>query len=151
MAIGLKVYQAFQEHLKKNDFNFNAHDDRLVINLTVNGDDLPIQTIIHVHDERDVVQILCYMPKAPEEKRPEVAVAVAVANYGIVNGSFDFDMNDGELRFRVTHNFADGVPSDDVIRYLLGIAFTTADRYNDRFFMLCKGMITLEQFIEKES
>ena len=147
----LQVYQAFQAHLDKNKFKYDAHDEDLVISLTVNGDDFPIKTIIRVIDERNIAQILCFCSKIPEDKRIDVAAAVAVANYGIVNGSFDYDLSDGELRFRVTHNFSDGVPSDEVIHYLLGIAFNTTDKYNDRFFMLGKGMMTLEQFIQAEN
>ena len=49
-------------------------------------------------EEREVVQVLCPMSwKAPEDKRIDLAVAVAAANYGIVNGSFDFDLSDGEI------------------------------------------------------
>ncbi|MBQ4583006.1 MAG: YbjN domain-containing protein [Oscillospiraceae bacterium] len=147
----LQVYQAFQAHLDKNKFKYDAHDEDLVISLTINGDDLPIKTIIRVIDERSIAQILCYCSNIPEDKRIDVAAAVAVANYGIVNGSFDYDISDGELRFRVTHNFSDGVPSDEVIRYLLAISFSTTDKYNDRFFMLGKGMMTLEQFIQAEN
>ena len=148
--LALQVYKAFQAHLDKNKFKYNAHDEDLVISLTVNGDDLPINTIIRVMEKRNVAQVLCICGKAPEDKRIDLAVAVAVANYGMINGCFDYDISDGELRFRVTHNYTDGVPSDEVIRYLLGIAFNTTDKYNDKFFMLGKGMMTLEQFIEAE-
>ncbi len=146
----LNAYKAVQAHLNRNNFKFDTHDDDLVISLTVNGEDLPIQTIVRFMDNRELMQVLCYMPKAPEEKRVDVALAVAVANYGIVNGSFDYDMSDGELRFRVAQSYACGELTDDLIRYLLGISFNTTDKYNDRFFMLSKGMITLEQFIDLE-
>ena len=149
--LALQVYKAFQAHLDKNKFKYNAHDEDLVISLTVNGDDLPINTVIRVIEKRDVAQILCFCGKVPEDKRIDLAAAVAVANYGMVNGCFDYDISDGELRFRVTHNYTDGVPSDEVIRYLLGIAFNTTDKYNDKLFMLGKGMITLEKFVEVEN
>lgn len=149
--LATQVYKAFQDHLTKNNFKYETFDDDMVISLTVNGDDLPIKTIIRVMESRDLVQVLCYCPKIPEDKRLEAATAVAVANYGVVNGSFDYDISDGEIRFRVVHNYSTGVPSDDLIHYLLGISFNTTDKYNDLFFMLGKGMMTLEQFIEKEN
>ena len=96
--LALQVYKAFQAHLDKNKFKYNAHDEDLVISLTVNGDDLPINTIIRVMEKRNVAQVLCICGKAPEDKRIDLAVAVAVANYGMINGSFDYDISDGELR-----------------------------------------------------
>lgn len=146
----LNAYRAVQEHLTRNNFKYDTHDDDLVISLTVNGEDLPIKTIIRFMDERELMQVLCYVPSAPEDKRMDMAVAVAVANYGLVNGCFDFDMSDGEIRFRVTQSYAVGELTDDLIRYLLGISFNTTDKYNDRFFMLSKGMLALEKFIEME-
>ena len=59
-------------------------------------------------------------------------------------------MEDGEVRFRVAQSYRGIVMNDDMIRYLLSITFSTTDTYNDRFFMFGKGLMTLEQFIEKE-
>ena len=42
----LQVYQAFQAHLDKNKFKYDAHDEDLVISLTVNGDDLPMIPVV---------------------------------------------------------------------------------------------------------
>ncbi len=148
----VRVYEAFKAHLQAKDFHFDPHDDDLVITMTVHGEDLPQPTIIRVIDERDLVQILSPIPSSiPEDKRTDAAVAVAVANYGTLNGSFDYDMSDGEIRFRVTQSYIDCEVSDDLIRYLLGITFFTTDKYNDRFFMLGKGLLDLAKFIEMEN
>lgn len=149
---GMQVYQMFKKHLEEIDFNFEAHDDDLVLTLTVNGDDLPQPTLIRVIDEQDIVQIVSPIPnRIPEDKRIDAAVAVSVANYGIINGSFDLDMSDGEIRFRVTQSFREMEMSEECIKYILNITFFTTDKYNDRFFMLGKGLMSLEQFIEKEN
>ena len=146
-----EVYEAFKSHLTRNNIRFDPHDDDLVITMTVTGEDLPQPTIIRVMENRDVVQILSPLPsKIPEDKRVDGAIAVSVANYGIINGSFDYDMEDGEVRFRVAQSYRGIVMNDDMIRYLLSITFSTTDTYNDRFFMFGKGLMTLEQFIEKE-
>ena len=146
-----EVYEAFKSHLTRNNIRFDPHDDDLVITMTVTGEDLPQPTIIRVMESRDVVQILSPLPsKIPEDKRVDGAIAVSVANYGIINGSFDYDMEDGEVRFRVAQSYRGIVMNDDMIRYLLSITFSTTDTYNDRFFMFGKGLMTLEQFIEKE-
>ena len=147
---GLKVYQMIKDHLNGRKFHFEAHDDDLVITLTVHGEDLPQLTIIRVMDDRDVIQVLSPIPgNIPEEKRAEAAVAVAAANMGMINGSFDFDLKDGEIRFRVAQSYAGIEPSEELIEYILGIAFFTTDKFNDKFFMYQKGMLSLEEFIKK--
>ena len=150
-AEAIRVYEMFKANLTNHHFKFDPHDDDLVISMTVHGDDLPQPTLVIVLDDRSVVQVISPIPShIPEDKRVDAAVAVCVANYGMVNGSFDLDMSDGEIRFRVTQSYRGMELSDDFITYCLGIAFQTTDKYNDRFFLLGKGLMTLEQFIEKE-
>ena len=149
---GIQVYQMFKKHLEENDFKFEAHDDDLVLTMTVHGEDLPQLTIIRVLDDRDVLQILSPIPShIPEDKRVDAAVAVSVANYGMINGCFDLDMRDGEIRFRVAQGYEGMELSEEFIRYILSVAFFVTDKYNDKFFMLGKGMMSLEQFIEQEN
>ena len=103
-------------------------------------------------DDRDVFQILSPIPShIPEDKRIDAAVAVSVANYGMINGCFDLDMSDGEIRFRVAQGYEGMELSNEFIKYIMGIVFFTTDKYNDKFFMLGKGLMSLEQFIEQES
>lgn len=147
-----KVYQQFQDHLTAHDFEFETHDDDLVITMTVHGDSMPKFTLIRVLDDRDLVQIISPNPtKVSEDRRVDGAIAVAVANYGMINGSFDYDMDDGEIRFRITQSYRDAELSDEVVGYMLRVTFSTTDKYNSSFYLLAKGMISLEQFIEKEN
>ena len=151
-AKAIQIYQMFKKHLEQQKFHFEERAEELIISLTVHGDDLPQPTIIRVMDERSLVQVLSPLPtKIPEDKRVDTAVAVCVANYGMINGSFDFDMTDGEIRFRLTQSFRDIDLSEECVKYLMATVFFTTDKYNDRFFMLGKGMMTLEQFIEKDN
>lgn len=151
-STALQVYEMIKKHLSDHDFKFDTHDDDLVITLTVHGEDLPQPTIIRVDEEREVIHVLSPIPShIPEDKRIDAAVAVSVANYGLVNGSFDFDMRDGEIRYRVTQGFMGIEVSDELIRYILAVVFKTTDDYNDKFFMLGKGLISLDKFIEMET
>ena len=150
-ARGTQVYEMFKKHLEGNDFKFEAHDDDLVLALTVHGDDLPQPTLIRVLDDREIIQIVSPIPsRIPEDKRIDAAVAVSVANYGMINGCFDLDMSDGEVRFRIAQSYKGIELSEELIKYILGVTFVTTDEYNDKFFMLGKGYISLDQFIEQE-
>lgn len=152
MSTGRDVYNLFKRHLTANNFHYETDDDKLLIRMTVHGNDLPQPTFIHVFDDRNVVQIVSPIPgNMPEDKRADAAVAVAVANYGMINGCFDLDMSDGMITFRLAQGFQGVEVSEELVRYMLGLVFFTTDKYNDRFFMLGKGMMSLEQFIEKEN
>lgn len=152
MKAAMNVYESICAMFDDMDFKYTKHEEDLVITCTVRGDDFPMENIIVVHADRQIVQFISPMPfHTAEDKRVDMALAVAVANYGLVNGSFDYDLSDGEIRFRITQSYMDSLLDKEVFRYMLLASSSTIDKYNDRFFMLNKGLMTLEQFIEIES
>ena len=82
----------------------------------------------------------------------DAALAVAVANFGLVNGTFDYDLSDGEIRFRIVSSFRESILSQALINYMIIIAAGTVDRYNDKFLAISTGTMNINQFIawEKE-
>lgn len=148
----MNVMNTICEMYDDQNFRYDRHDEDLVITCSIHGDDIPMQFIIQVDAEREVVRFLSPMPfKAPEDKRIDMAIAVAVANYGLINGSFDYDMSDGEIRFRMTASYIDSTLGKELFQYMTYASANTVDRYNDRFMMLNKGIITIEQFLEMEN
>ncbi|MBE6871542.1 MAG: hypothetical protein E7491_06260 [Ruminococcaceae bacterium] len=146
------VYEKMCKALDSKGWKFKRFDEDLTISLGVRGDDLPMDLIMRVNTGAQVVSVFSPMGfKISEDKRVEAALAVCVANYGLVNGSFDYDINDGEIRFRATQSFRESITGDEVFEYLLAITNFTVDKYNDRFLMLSKGMIDLKKFIEMEN
>lgn len=89
--------------------------------------------------------------KFPEDKRVEGAIAATIANHGMVNGSFDFDMSDGEMLFGCVNSYKNGGFNEDIAHYMVSVAVSTVDDYNDRFFGIAKGMISIQGFMEKEN
>ena len=112
---------------------------------------LPQPTYIEVVEDRQVVRIISPIPaKMPEDKIVDAALGVAAINSQLLMGYFRLDISNGSISFVMTESYR-GMDTIDneLIQYLLGTTFFTTDEYNDKFFMLGKGMMTFEQFIEK--
>ena len=145
------VYYSLIDMLDTRNWKYERHDDDLVIRSGIKGEDLPIEFIVYVKHKNQVVQFISTLPfNIPEDKRVEAAIAVCVANYGLVDGSFDYDVNDGEIRYRLTSSYRDSYLGADLFEYMIMCAASTVDNYNDRFFMLSKGMISIEDFMNME-
>ena len=145
------VYYSLIDMLDTRNWKYERHDDDLVIRSGIKGEDLPIEFIVYVKPKNQVVQFISSLPfNIPEDKRVEAAIAVCVANYGLVDGSFDYDVNDGEIRYRLTSSYRDSYLGADLFEYMIMCAASTVDDYNDRFFMLSKGMISIEDFMNME-
>ncbi len=147
------MFNSICNMLNSIDFRYDTgrRDEDFVITCTVNGDDIPMKMFIIVRPEREIVSLLSPMPfNTPEDKRVEMAMAVNVANYGIIDGSFDYDISDGEIRFRMTASYIESLLGQELFKYMLFVSANTVDRYNDRFMMLARGNMTLDQFIQAD-
>ena len=51
------------------------------------------------------------------------------------------------MYYRMTNSFMESVISEEVFAYLLYASCNVIDDFNDKFLMLAKGMLTLEQFL----
>ncbi len=148
-AKALAVFDTVCRAIDDENLKYDTNKEDMVVYLSARGDDLPINVIFKVDTNRCVLTVHSPLgTKAEEDKRIEFAIAVNAANYALVNGSFDYDISDGIIVFRMAQPFFDGFISEKVVKYLLYCVFSTVDEYNDRFLMLAKGMIDLSKFIE---
>jgi hypothetical protein len=146
-----KIYATMVKALRDKNWKFEEKEEELTIISIYQGEDIPMAFKINVDSDREVIRFISPMPfHIDEDKRVDAALAVSVANYGLVNGSFDYDLNDGEIRFRLTTSYVDCEVGPKFFFDMMATALSTTDEYNDKFLMLSKGMLTLQQFIEQD-
>ncbi len=118
------------------------------VRIRFTGEDLPMDLHLLFRAERQMVSLYSPMPfTVPAGRSSDMAIAVAAANQGLADGSFDFDCNAGTLRFRLTAAFMDTTLSAALFDYMIYVAADTIDRYNDRFLALSEGSMTLMDFL----
>ena len=146
-----QVYESFHGMLDSKRWRYDKNDEEMTITTGVKGDDLPIDLFVSIRPRQEIVHLRSVFPfHVPQGKRVDCAIAVAVANYGLCDGSFDYDVNDGEISFRLTSSYRESTLGNDLFEYMLMVSAGTVDDYNDRLLKLSKGEITLQQFIEME-
>jgi hypothetical protein len=147
-----EIYDSLIRMLDERDWKYDKYEDKLMIKSGIKGEDLPIEFLMVVRPKQQVIQLLSHVPATmPEDKRVEGALAVCVANNGLVNGSFDYDVGDGTITFRLTTSYRETVLSADLLEYMIMVSAGTIDDYNDKFFMISKNMMSIQDFIEKEN
>ena len=83
-------------------------------------------------------------------KKNDMAVACCVAGCGLWDGSFDFDYESGEMYYRMTASFIGSDIGEGLFRYMISMAGKVVDRYNDKLLAVCKGYLSLDDFIKEE-
>lgn len=147
-----RVYEDLCAGLDTQNWKYDRHDDDLVVTMSMRGEDLPVEMILRVNENAQVVSVFSVLPfTVKEDKLTEMALAVCVANKGMINGCFELDLNKGLIVFRLCSTYRGSLLGSEAYVYMVGVAAGTVDRYNDRFLMLNKGMIDLKKFIEQEN
>ena len=87
------------------------------------------------------------MPFAiPENVRDTVAKAAIIANYTMLNGSFEFDFDTGYLAFKMVIPYMESMLSEKVCHYMIILSCNMTDKFNDKFQALVEGRMTISEF-----
>jgi hypothetical protein len=124
-------YRLLLDHCESGDLKFHAVDELKAIFFAVRGESAVYDIALMITHNDEVLQIYVTIPVGvtQESLRSLVGEFVTRANHSLVIGHFDFDLDDGKLRYHVGHAFGDRGLDDDAIGRLLATALDTADRY----------------------
>ena len=146
-----KVYETLCTMFDTDECSYKKNEEDFSVKLGIQGDDFPIEITIRVDPDSQLILLLSHLPFViSEDKRLDVAIATSIVNNRLADGSFDFDITDGYMFFRMTSSFIESEIGSEVFAYMLAASCHLVDEYNDKFLMLGKGMMSIEDFIEKE-
>lgn len=149
-----RVFEDLCKALDNNKIKYQKEgldqDGDWTVRFSFGGDDLPMDFVMFVDTKRQLVRVMSMMPFTfSEAKRVEGAIVVGRANYKMVDGCFDYNVETGKIIFKITASYIDSILGDDAFMYMIHLAVNMVDEFNDKFFMVDKGMMSVDQFIEK--
>ena len=149
MTLAKQTYKTLLKAIEMNKWHCGQDDENLKINFGVNGDDLHMDFVVTVDAQRQIVRLMSKMPyRMNKAKLVDGAIATSVANYALSDGSFDLDLSDGSIYFRMTTSYRGSVVSPEVFIYMVNYAAWGVDKFNDQFLMISNGSLSVENFIK---
>ncbi|MBU3666163.1 MAG: hypothetical protein FGM15_09875 [Chthoniobacterales bacterium] len=124
-------FQVVVDHCEEAGIKFRAEPDVKGVFFSMRGEMAIYDVALLVTHDDQVFQIYLTIPIATTEERlrPLVAEFVTRANHRIVIGHFDYDMDEGRLRYHIGHPFGERGLDDETVGRLFATAMGTADRY----------------------
>ena len=145
-----KIYETVMKTFDGMGWTYDRYDEELCVVSGVKSDDHPNRFSISEYEKNQLIRLVSTLPfNVPEDKRIDIALAVCAISDSIIDGSFDYNIFDGEISFRLTSSYRESEISTDLIEYMIGVSTSTVDAYNDKLFAICKGYMTLEQLYEQ--
>jgi hypothetical protein len=119
------------DYCESANIKFRAKPDVKGVFFSMRGEMAIYDVNLLVTHEDEVFQIYVTIPVATTEERlrPLVAEFVTRANHRIVVGHFDYDMDEGRLRYHIGHPFAEKGLGEGTVGRLFATAMGTVDRY----------------------
>lgn len=143
------AYSTLCAMLDAHNWKYEKDEENYAIHCGVQGDDLPMDLSVEVDAERLIVILLSPMPfRVEEAQRKQMAIAVSAANYGMVDGSFDYDYRSGKIIFRMTTSYRESLIGKELFEYMLFVSCNTIDEYNDKFLMVSKKPMSTDEILE---
>lgn len=144
------VYKILCDLLDEKHLRYEKYPEDLVVTFILNGEDIPMNFILNIDAKRDLVRLLSPIPvKFEGDKIVAGAIATCQATYCLADGSFDYDCTNGTVSFRMTSSYKDSLISKDVLEYMIAVAGYTVDEFNDKFLMIAKGVLSIEDFLKQ--
>lgn len=139
------LYSTLCQTLDNMKWTYNKEEekDSLVIRTSAVGNDLSMKLIMRVDIERQVMYLKSPMPfTVPEDKRFEMMKSIIIANYSMLNGSFEMDPSDGWTAFKLIVPFMGSIISEEVCKYMIVLSCNMIDKFNDKFQAVAEGRMT---------
>lgn len=143
-----KVYADLCAALDNRNWKYSKREDDLVVTFGVSGDDIPMDFVLAVDADRQLLRLFSRFPfNVQEDHRMDLAIATCAANYKLADGSFDYDLTTGRISFRLTASFRESMIGEGLFNYMVDCSCHTVDRYNDKFLRVSNGTVSIGDFL----
>ena len=146
-----QIVDAVRDWLDGDDWHYEYVADHHIIKMGVGLKSKLKNGRIFIDIKEDAYLVYIVSPiGGDKDDLGELMKFLTMANYGIVNGNFELDMRDGEVRYKTYVN-CDGLEelSKEVIQDSVLAGCYTIDRYGNGIAALCMGFSDAETEIKK--
>lgn len=131
------------------NYDFDAEEGIVRYGLTLNNSKLSeLHYVIRIQQDKILFYAICDVHVA-EEYRIATAEFLCRANYGLSLGCFEFDFNDGEIRYRMTANCKNLLPTEEVLDDCFILPSVMFKRYGDELISVIYGFDNPKDAVEK--
>jgi len=134
------AYEELIHLLEERDVNYSTNDEHQSVCTDLKGEVAAYRVVAHVDTESELFQVFGHCPlRVPDGCRPAIAEAVARANYGLRVGKFEFNVDEGDLRFQASQALLGESVGESVIDRLITTTMAMLDMYLPAFLSVIYG------------
>ena len=153
MSYGYFIKEAIEDFLKEDDWHYTFDEEKELIRMGINlnGKIKECKLLVDLRDTYYYVYATISI-NADEDCRQKVAEYLTRANYGMRFGNFEMDMEDGEIRYKMTVDCGDDsdcIPTKSIIKRSIYTPASMMQKYGDELLAVMYGFMEPKEAIEK--
>lgn len=118
--------------------------------LPVQGKNAEWTCLIRVFEKTERILVYSIFPtQVADAQRPQLALMLTQINYGLILGNFEFDLSDGEIRYKTSIDVEGIALNSTLLRNLLYGNFFSVDLYYHALTKAIEGDDDLQQLIQQ--
>ena len=124
------LFETIKQYFELDGHDFRQLPNHEALEMGVAGDNGSYRLVCVVDPDRTIARFLTFVEgKVPDARRRDVMEYLTRANYGLLLGNFELDLNDGEVRFKCAIDVEGGEVTHTQYQNLLYVAVSMLDRY----------------------
>ena len=146
-----QIVDAVRDWLDGDDWHYEYDAEKHLIKMGITLKSKIKSGRIYVDIKKDCYLVYLYAPiSGDKDNIGELTKYLTMANYGLLNGNFELDVRDGEIRYKTYVN-CDGLESlsPSVIEDSIYVGCVMMDRYGDGIAALALGFSDADTEIKK--
>lgn len=149
MAYSQQIADAIKNFLVGDDWKFDFNEEKGVFKFScdIKSKLKNVDYFIRVGDDFYVTYTICNLNA--DDCKAEMAEFITRANYGLNNGNFEMDFDDGEIRYKSYVDCEESIPSNEIIKSSIYIPALMFQRYGDGIVSVMFRVKTPEQAVEE--
>lgn len=143
------VYGTLCSSLDNRKWHYNKEEEKFIVRTSVVGDDLTIKLFVRVDAARSVMYLKSAMPfKVSQDRADDMMRAITIANWAMLNGTFEMDSDDGYVGFKMVIPFMESIISEKLCNYMIDLSCRMVDIFNDKLLAVMENRMSLNEFAE---
>jgi hypothetical protein len=143
------IFESFCSFLDEDNWRYRADEDQSVIKFGIQGETADFDCYVDIKPDRYLCILYVIAPnRVPPLKRTQAAEFLTRANYGLILGCFELDMDDGEIRYRTSVQVEDSEMSQAMVKTIINVSFGTMERYYSGLMSIIYGDVTVMEAIK---
>jgi len=127
---GSEAINRFIEFFDKQGWSYHKVEDKPVIRTGFTGDNGQWQCVAIAGPKDEHLMFLSLLPcQASRSRRKATAELLTRINYGLNQGCFEMDLDDGEIRFRTTLSLASPEAPSELVEHLVFSNLSIVDHF----------------------